>query len=69
MTTWRENLQIRCEALGLEPTPEQEEALEQWVLDNVDKDFWYEAALISLHHTKDLYTNLRMRMAECGIPD
>jgi hypothetical protein len=57
---------LMVEALGDSPTQEQAERLESWVIDNIPRSQWADAAINAIH-IGDIYTNMRERMAECGV--
>lgn len=56
---------LMVEAIGDYATQEQAERLECWVVDNLTRDEWASAAINAIS-VGDFYTNMRMRMAECG---
>lgn len=64
-----EEFLARVDALGEKPSEEQVEALVSWVVDNLDQDEWDAAANAALMSGMegDFYTEMRMRMGECGI--
>jgi hypothetical protein len=57
---------LMVEALGDNPTQEQAERLESWMIDNIPRAQWADAAINAIH-IGDIYTNMRERMAECGV--
>lgn len=56
---------LMVEAIGDNATQEQAERLECWVVNNLARDEWASAAINAVS-VGDFYTNMRMRMAECG---
>lgn len=56
----------RVDALGDNPTQAQADQLESWMIDNNPRTRWADAAVDAMH-VGDLYTNMRMRMAACGV--
>ena len=57
---------LMVEALGDNPTQEQAERVESWMIDNIPRTQWVDAAINAIH-IGDIYTNMRERMAECGV--
>jgi hypothetical protein len=57
---------MMVEALGDNASQEQAERLESWVIDNLPRTQWADAAINAIS-IGDFYTNMRERMAECGV--
>ena len=59
-------LSILCE--GAELTDAQSDNLVAWISENIPKAQWDEASTVCiLYGCKNAYTDLSMRMGECGI--
>lgn len=54
-----------CFVLGKNPSADQVQNLNSWILENVPMDEWAFAAEVS--GVDELYTDMRMRQAENGI--
>jgi hypothetical protein len=61
-----EKFMMMVEALGDKPTQEQVDRLESWMIDNLPRTQWADAAINAIH-IGDIYTNMRERMSECGV--
>jgi hypothetical protein len=57
---------MMVEALGVIPTQEQSDRLESWMIHNIPRTQWADAAINAIH-IGDIYTNMRERMSECGV--
>jgi hypothetical protein len=63
MDAWESRLDARLDALGAEPTEDQQQALASWVQNNVPAAFW---GSVAWRLPGDLCTDFRMMSAECG---
>ena len=57
---------LMVEAIGENATQEQADRLESWIIDNLPRTQWADAAINAIS-IGDIYTNMRERMAECGV--
>ena len=58
---------LMCRALGSSATEDQVDRLLSWMTENVAQSDWGHCADIALfHNIDDIYTDIRMRMAESG---
>lgn len=53
------------DALGANATEKQAENLVSWIVENIGMDYWNWAAEYAIL-VPGVYTDIRMRMAECG---
>ena len=61
-----EKFMMMVDALGDNPTQEQAERLESWMIHNIPRTQWADTAINAIH-IGDIYTNMRERMSECGV--
>lgn len=66
MQTWETSLENLIAVLGDNPTEEQQNNLSSWIIENVPKAYWHIAQNMC-SDCGDLYTEMSMRRAECGL--
>ena len=61
-----ETLKIMCQALGKNPTVEQQEDLTSWIMRNIPQDYLEDAKYIAMN-CDNVFTDISMRQGEMGI--